>query len=201
MSEEVTIEKVGSWEVNLSDYATKQEIGYVEGSRLITSDEVTKLTSIQEKAERNIINSISSEFEFSGDRQLNIRGISTEKITDLADWLNNNAGTTDFKGLSENNLTDDLYNKLVGAMFISSVSDQLKVDESGKLSILNINSNQVKGLEDLLEEKASKSSVLSLENSVLSISNILNSMKSTVTQHTTDIELLKDQLIWHDVTD
>ena len=195
------IEKVGSWEVNLSDYATKQEIGYVEGSRLITSDEVTKLTSIQERAERNIINSISSEFEFSGDRQLNIRSISTEKITDLADWLNNNAGTTDFKGLSENNLTDDLYNKLVEAMFISSVSDQLKVDESGKLSILNINSNQVKGLEDLLEEKASKSSVLSLENSVLSISNVLNSMKSTVTQHTTDIELLKDQLIWHDVTD
>ena len=188
------IEKVGSWEVDLTDYVKKEEIGYVEGSRLITDIEATKLAN----AEKNVINSVSSEFSLSEDRQLSLHHVSADKITDLADWLNENAGIE--KGLSENNLTDDLYNKLTESMFISSVSDQLEV-ESGKLSIVKVNSDQIQGLEELLEEKASKSSVSSLELSMTSISNILNSMKSTVTQHTTDIASLRDQLIWHEVTD
>jgi hypothetical protein len=58
------IEKVGSWEVDLTNYVKKEEIGYVEGSRLITDIEVTKLAN----AEKNVVNSVSSEFSLSEDR-------------------------------------------------------------------------------------------------------------------------------------
>lgn len=192
------IEKVGSWEVNLADYATKEEIGYVEGSRLITDDEATKLANLLEGAEKNIINSVSSDFSITEDRQLNLNNLSVEKITDLADWLNKNAGTQ--KGLSENNLTDDLYTKLTEAIAIKSVSNQLKV-ESGNLSVVEINSNQVKGLTELLQEKASMDSVLTLESNVTSVANALNSITNTVTQNNTDIKNLQQQLIWHNVID
>ena len=81
------IEKVGSWEVDLKDYATKEEIGYVEGSRLITNDEATKLISIEEGAQKNYITSVDEDNFSITDGMLQIKGLNAV-IADV-DNLNN----------------------------------------------------------------------------------------------------------------
>lgn len=244
------IEQVGSWEVNLEDYAKKTDLeSYVlkdKDSRLITSAEVIKLENLSSDAERNIINSVSTDFTIDENRQLKLNNLSqskiigleenlnkkvnvqegytllsaadkkkldalqlngddlqisgsvnTSQITDLEEWLNTNAG--EVKGLSENNLTNDLYDQLTKSMLITSVSDQLKVD-SGLLSVVGIEAKQVKGLEELLAEKSSSESVSMLESNVTSIATVLNSLKDTVTQNKADIATLQQQLTWRDIT-
>ena len=178
------IEKVGSWEVDLINYTKKEEIGYVEGSRLITSDEATKLANLLEGAERNVINSVSSDFLITEDRQLNLNNLSVQKITDLEDWLNDNAGIK--KGLSENNLTDDLSNKLNNLLYITKVdTSQLQID-NGILSILNIEQNQVKGLTEALNKKASLVTVTNLQSQLNTISD--------------KIDKLDEHLTWQDIS-
>jgi hypothetical protein len=86
--------------------------------------------------------------------ELGISGsISADNVVGLADWLNKNAGTV--KGLSENNLTDDLHEKLEELLFISSVNtSQLKVT-NGKLEIIEVDSSKITGLEEALNNKVS----------------------------------------------
>jgi hypothetical protein len=67
------IERVGSWEVSLDDYVTKVDLekNYVKAdgdSRLITSAEVDKLEGIATEAEKNIINSVSTDFTVDENR-------------------------------------------------------------------------------------------------------------------------------------
>ena len=61
------IEKVGSWEVDLSQYAKaedlKKKVDVVEGSRLMTEAEGEKLAALKVEAEKNYISSVASEFK------------------------------------------------------------------------------------------------------------------------------------------
>ena len=228
-----TIERVGTWEVDLTKYATKEELDTKVdkhgNDRLITESEATKLANLLEGAEKNIINSVSSDFSINDDRQLNLNNLPPQKITgleevlksgsrlitldeinklaalqwnnndlqisgsvsasqisDLADWLNNNAGAV--KGLSENNLTDDLYKQITEALYISEVDTaQLNVDNSGILSIKTISQSQVDGLGDALKKKADLTSLTNLETQLNSMSNKVN--------------ILDKHLTWQSLTD
>lgn len=167
------IERVGSWEIDLSGYIKAEE-----GKRLITDAEADKLENLL------TINSVSSDFTVSADNQLSLNNLSVSKISDLATWLNDNAGTQ--KGLSENNLTNDLYSKLNNSLFISGVNtEQLSVDTSGVLSVLSINQNQVKGLADILNSKANTTQVTNLETQ-------LNDMKDKVDE-------IEGRLMWQEI--
>ena len=69
------IEKIGSWEVNLSDYATQDQLNnYLEkptdGSRLISKEEIDKLGNLSEDAEKNYINNTSEDFTVTGEGKL-----------------------------------------------------------------------------------------------------------------------------------
>lgn len=232
-------EKVGSWEVNLDDYAKKTDLSnYVEkteGSRLITSDEVSKLEALSLEAEKNIINGISTDFTIDENRQLNLNNLSqskiigleealdkkvdaqegysllsssdkkkldalqlngndlqisgtvnTSQIEDLEEWLGTNAGTQ--KGLSENNLTNELYKQITEALYISGVNTtQLNVDNSGILSVGTISQLQVDGLEKALNQKVDLTKFTNLETR-------LNSMNSK-------IDALDNRLTWQSLTD
>ena len=247
---EGAIEKVGSWEINLSDYAKKAELeAYVlnSDSRLMTDEEKTKLANLNVNAEENYIKDTSTDFEVNDDGVLSLKILSQNKvsglsealankydrsegqllsatdkakldalqldgddlaisgtisatqITDLKDWLSDNASDT--RGLSENNFTNALYEKLVKIKNITSVSEQLNIDSSGTLSIVKINSNQVSDLAGLLNDKVSQSDLASLNLSVTSIANTLNALKPTVTQNATDIAALQEQLKWKNLID
>ena len=89
------IEKVGSWEVNLSDYAKTEDVNaalatkvnIVDGSRLMTDAEGEKLKGIAAGAEVNIINAVNNEFIIGDNRELQINIISKDKITGLTEAL------------------------------------------------------------------------------------------------------------------
>lgn len=61
------IEKMGSWEVSLEDYATKEEVDKkvdkINGYELIASEDVVKLATIESGAQKNFITSTSSNFK------------------------------------------------------------------------------------------------------------------------------------------
>lgn len=107
------LEKVGDWEVNLSNYYTKAETdqkiadavkaatGDTSAASVLAAlnayktsndervkkieDDVAALKAIQ--AEKNVINSVSEEFNISDTRKLSVNAISVAKITGLQDIL------------------------------------------------------------------------------------------------------------------
>lgn len=165
------LEKVGSWEVDLSDYAKTEDVetalnGKVdaeEGARLITDDEVAKLERLLS------IEEVDGTLQFTG-TSLGVKQISATQVIDLASWITENAGKT--KGLTENNFSNELNEKLIaienGAEknYIRSVSDEFTVSDAGQLSIKTIAAAQVTGLSQLLQEKANADVVATLRSDV-----------------------------------
>lgn len=242
------IEKVGSWEVDLSDYAKTADVNTaldkkvdaVANSRLITEDEAEKLASLED----SLIKSVDTDhFAVSEAGYLTLQDIPTSKITGLDnilsggatstnhylvtqtdkeklaalvitedgveisgtvnadnvqgldEWVSSNAGNV--VGLSENNLTDELFNKLSNSLFISSVdTSQLTVD-NGKLSIISVDQSKVTGLQDALNNKADISSVTSISSQLNTITEALNALS---TKQQNDIDALWDALTWKDIT-
>jgi hypothetical protein len=165
------LEKVGSWEVDLSDYAKTEDIetalnGKVdaeEGARLITDDEVAKLERLL------AIEEVDGTLQFTG-TSLGVKQISATQVVDLTSWIAENAGK--IKGLTENNFSNELNEKLIaiedGAEknYIRSVSDEFTVSDAGHLSIKTITAAKVTGLSQLLQEKANADAVATLRSDV-----------------------------------
>ena len=167
------LEKVGSWEVDLSQYAKTEDVvsalgGKVdaeEGKRLFTDDEATKLESLLQ------IENVDGTLDFdTSTKTLGVKTISTSQVTDLTTWISNNAGK--INGLSEINFSESLATKLAGIEinaeknYIRSVSDQLNVSNDGQLSIKTITSSQVSDLSSLLRQKADADTVATLRTDV-----------------------------------
>lgn len=248
------VEKVGSWEVDLTDYAKKSDldkkVDKADGERLITATEAEKLEAVNVNAEKNIINSVSNDFEIISeediDRQLTLKPLTINKVTGLQDalnskvdkvegwtllsptdqgklaklvideetgnvgisgtvnvenvqgledWLNKNAATT--PGLSENNLTDEMYNKLLDALFIKTVdTNQLNVTD-GHLSVKAIDYSKVTGLDEVLALKADASTVTAVSSKVSALETSINDHVSAANDRFTAIE---DRLTWHGLT-
>lgn len=218
------IEKVGSWEVDLSNYATKEEledlskvvdakVDKVEGSRLITNEEANKVNAL---ANIHTVNETSFKVESN---KLSLLDIPVSKVVNLADILNRGSATeggyylvtkTDkdkldalvigdegleisgtvnaynvqqldewitshinlVTGLSEENFTTELHNKLTNIQegaeknYIKSVSSDFTVTTEGQLNIKTIAVSKVSNLQALLDAKANKDMVESLADDV-----------------------------------
>lgn len=247
------IEKVGSWEVDLSDYVKKEalveelakKVDVVEGSRLITEAEASKWN----ESEKNFIASVSSDFTVSGERELSLNDLAISKVSGLQEalngkvntddnrllsetdknklekltvdeagnlvvegkidvtnvnnlttWLAEKAGTT--AGLSENNLSNDLYNKLNGLLNIKSVNtDELKVSDEGQLSIVAVDNSKVTGLVDLLNAKASTESVTEVKTSLSTLQDSLKAMTTTVDKLSADVDDINSRLTWQNIAE
>lgn len=247
------IEKVGSWEVDLSDYVKKEalaeelakKVDVVEGSRLITEAEASKWN----EAEKNFIASVSSDFTVSDERELSLKDLAISKVSGLQEalnskvntddnrllsetdksklekltvdeagnlvvegkidvtnvnnlttWLAENAGTT--TGLSEHNLSNDLYNKLNGLLNIKSVNtDELKVSDEGQLSIVAVDNSKVTGLADLLNAKASTESVTEVKTSLSTLQDSFKTMTTTVNKLSTDVNDINSRLTWQNIAE
>ena len=171
------LEKVGSWEVDLSDYATTEamltaldkKVDKKEGERLITDDEGAKLRDLL-----NIENVDSTLVFDPSTSTLGVKEISATQVIDLASWVTQNAATT--PGLSEKNFTADLASKLAGIQagaeknYISSVSDEFEVSANGQLSVKTITSAQVSDLNTLLNDKVDKATFADLRLDVNTLS-------------------------------
>lgn len=245
------VEKVGSWEVDLSDYAKvtdlDNKVDKAEDARLMTDAEGEKLAKVNADAEVNVVASVSNDdFELL-ERHLSLKPISIGKVSGLQaklddlttkkvdkiegwtllsptdqaklaklaidtesedivisgtvnienvqgleDWLNSNAPTT--PGLSENNLTDELYNKLVEQLTIKSVNTTQLDVTNGHLSVKAVEAEKIIGLNDLLALKADASVVSTLSTKVGSLESSLNNYKTEVAGR---FEAIEDRLTWH----
>ena len=249
------IEKIGSWEVDLSDYAKtstveaalENKVDKVEGYGLISNTDLAKLLNIEAEAQKNYISSVDSNFQVTNG-QLILNNLSIDKITNLADqlnqkvdkvegwtllsptdqeklaklsidesgqvgisgtinvenvqgltdWLNSHAGNT--PGLSKENFSTELKNKLESILLISSVDDkELKV-ENGKLSIIEVNPDKITGLQEALSERLTEEQVnTKVSTAIDALNTALADIYVTKTVHQQDIDAIWDVLTWKDI--
>lgn len=143
------IEQVGSWDVDLSDYATvaslaileaevNKKVDAVEGSRLMTSEEAEKLASL----EKSLIQSVdTNSFAVSeNDGKLTLLDIPVTKVTGLNAILNQGAQTE-------------------GGYYLVTANDKAKLEklvisgEDGSLEISGtVNASNVQGLSTWITE-------------------------------------------------
>ena len=160
------IEQVGSWEVNLEDYAKKTDLeNYVlkDGdSRLITSAEAIKLGNLPSDAEKNIINSVSTDFTVDENRQLNLNNLSQSKIIGLEEILNKKVDAQE--GYTLLSAADK---KKLDALQLNG--DDLQISGS-------VNTSQITDLEEWLNTNAGKVEGLSENNLTNDLYNKLYSL-------------------------
>ena len=166
-----------SGEIDLSDYQTSEQIAQtyatknelttglagkvdkVDGSRLITTEEATKLENIQAGAQVNVVDKVSTEFTIGEGKELNVAAIEMAKVTGLDAALKGKVDAVAGMGLSKNNLTDELLAKINGVSagaqvnVIDSVSDEFEVSTEKKLSVKAIASDKITGLQGALDTK------------------------------------------------
>ena len=148
------VEKVGDWKVDLSEYAKTNEVNVLlseytktvdinsaldtkvdkaDGYRLMAETEGNKLAGIADGAEVNVINGVNSN-EFSivsddnNDRVLNIVAVDHSKVTGLAEALEGKVDKVEGKGLSTNDLTDNLVAKIEASQ--TNVLEAVKINGS-----------------------------------------------------------------------
>ena len=155
-------------------YATKTEVttglsgkvDKVDGSRLMTDAEGTKLAGIETGAQVNNIASVASgELAISEEKELSIVAVAQDKVTGLADALAGKVNTEAGKGLSTNDFTTPLLEKLnalpAGAQVnaIDTVSDEFTISETKELSVAAIAQSKITGLPDALNAKLESVSI------------------------------------------
>ena len=118
--------------------------------------------------------------------------VNAENVQGLEDWINKKAGTV--TGLSENNLTNELNQKLIDSLFIKTVDEKQFDISNNHLSIKAIDYSKVTGLEDILELKASAESVTNLSSAVTRLETSINNHMSDAESRFSAIE---DRLTWH----
>lgn len=216
---EGVLEKVGSWEVDLKDYALKDEIIIKSVSEDFSISEEKKLTlnnlpiSKITDLESILNNKVNAEEGYTllspddqkklaklvidEDNNLGISGsVNADNVKGLEEWLNENAGKV--KGLSEHNLTDDLYEKVSQSLYITSVEPTELQVNAGKLSIVNVDSSKITGLQEALNTKADKETVSVIQDAIAEINSAL-SVCITRTEYEEDLAEIRDILTWKEV--
>lgn len=164
-------------------YATKTEVttglngkvDKVEGSRLMTDAEGTKLAGIETGAQVNNIESVASgELAISDTKELSIVAVAQDKVAGLADALAGKVDRETGKRLSTNDFTTPLLEKLnalpAGAQVnaIDTVSDEFTLSETKELSIAAIAQDKITGLPDALNAKIES---VSINGTALTVTN------------------------------
>ena len=114
----------------LSD-ALNSKVDKVEGSRLMTDTEGTKLAGIAEGAEVNVIESVdSAQFAIDEDKKLTLLDVAMNKVSGLADALSGKVDKVEGSRL----ITSDEATKLSKLV----LSDEGTVEVSGKIAAGNV---------------------------------------------------------------
>ena len=168
---------------------------------------ITKVTGLQDELNKKVdakagYGLLSADDQLKLDKlvlengELGISGsINAENVIGLESWLNKKADSV--KGLSENNLTDDLAIKLEEMLFISSVNtNQLKVT-SGKLEIIEVDQSKITGLEEALNSKVAEAT----SNLEIRIDDITESLDAFVRKdrYESDMAEIRDILTWKEI--
>lgn len=158
------VEKVGDWKVDLSDYATLDDldakVDKVDNARLITDEEAEKLAALPSTAEENFIKETSDEFTVTKGK-LELAAVSQSKVTGLTSALSSIEDILSSKVTAQENarlITDEEAARLAAIKdLIQAVNpNHFSIDESGQLLLNKIQINQIEELSDKLAGKVDK---------------------------------------------
>lgn len=144
------VEQVGSWDIDLSGYATtaqlvslqqevNKKVDAVEGSRLMTEAEGDKLASLEDSLIKTVDN---THFEVSDEGKLSLLDIPVSKVTDLADILSGKETSTG------HSLIDADQRRKLDALIINGENGNLEI--SGK-----VNASQITDLAEWITQHSS----------------------------------------------
>lgn len=201
------IEKVGSWEINLDEYAKLTDL-QEETNRAIAAEELlqnnintlnqdiqNELLNKVDKVYYTIVDNSGNEIQVPGtllspidkkkldilsiDDNGNLTGkIIASEVANLDSWISNNAHKY-ITNLTENNFSEELKNKI---NFITSVNETNFQVINGQLNLLSIKQNQVENLEETLNNKVEKNDFDLLQNKVNNLDQIINGYTDETTQ-------------------
>lgn len=166
------LEKVGSWEVNLSNYVTKADlenglsmkVDAAPGYSLISKAEKEKLAGIESGAQVNVINDVNnSHFEIDENKTLLLKDIPVSKITNLENLLNEKVDSIDGWTL----LSPDDQEKLA----------KLVIGDEGLEISGTVNAENIQGLETWITNNAGSVIGLSPLPFTTSLANKLNGIE------------------------
>ncbi len=183
------VEKVGSWEVNLNNYATTKyvddelakKVDVKTGERLITDAEATKLEGIEEGAQKNYITAVDENNFTVVDGTLQLQKVTSDQVSGL------NAVITDVNNL--NNIINGYTNE---------------------------NNEQVKGLTETISELTTKVTSLEQANTSLSdtyvkktifnstvsdLTTLILNNETDITNLTTRVDNVEKRLEWQGIED
>ena len=145
-----TLEKVGSWEVNLDDYATKEQVKSLSESigYTATEDKKTLVETIEETyatKEELLITSVEpTEFTIEN-KKLGINKIAISKVDGLVDFLNGKVDKEEGKSL----ISNSLITKVENLKNITNISDEFSLVD-GTLSFSTAFNNRLDGFDTTL---------------------------------------------------
>ena len=185
---EPKIEKVGSWEVDLSNYVTTDQwnnkVDAVEGHSLIPVSTLSALGELlEQEPEHNFINDIdTTQFEIDDkNRQLKLVAVSPEIITDFAKIMDGKVSVEEGKGLSSNDFTDELKQQLesINVQELQSTISQVGNLSNYVLGYTDSENNHVKGFAETVPELQTVVNTLSgkidtANGNITTINNLLN---------------------------
>ena len=215
------IERLGSWEVNLDNYATKNDlegkVDKVDGYGLISTAQTTKLDSVEEGAQRNVINTVSDEFEVT-DGKLKLINLPNavnianhETILSLQSGIESKVTIVPGKSL----VSDTLIAKLEAMdaegekNVINAVNEsELAVDENRTLSIVSVSGSKIAELNLNEDFRNLSNNVDSLSTDLADLNNSLQSLNTNLTAYKIEVSqtyLTKsefdDRFSWHELSD
>lgn len=157
------LEQLGSWNVDLDDYVKKIDLLFSE------------------------INNTNFEIK---NKTLTLKSVNISQVIDLENSLNSKVEKEEGKGLSSNDFTDELFNKLQNLLNINSINENEFELKNNQLNILSISPNKINGLTAVLESKVS---MLEFEEQNLDFENKLNSLEEKVENK---IDTVEQRLVW-----
>ncbi len=219
-----SVEPVGTWEVSLDDYATKTYVNdnfvvKAANKDLVNITEIAKLETVQENAEKNIINAVSENFAISSDGARKLELVSVPSTIDLASnvsLLNLFVQKDKDKDLVSKSEIEKLSTVAEGAEknLINLVSSEFTIseDEMRQLSINAVDGSKIINLTNNSEFntiaadlssaqdsiKAISSNLTSINTSLVTINNKFNNYVTTE-KHEDDVSSILERLVWHDL--
>lgn len=177
-------ERVGSWEVDLKEYATKTEVSNsltgINNSIAVLSD---KIDAVDEKAEENYIKSVSENFNVTTEGQLQLVSVPTDvNLATNISLINKFLSKTEADSTYVSKTMLEELDLQAGAErnLIASLSEEFNVDENRHLTLVSVSGEKIMDIGKNADFSNLSTKVNSTVTDVTGLKSSLDSINSTL---------------------
>lgn len=175
LARQLSVNKIPMDKITGLPEALNNKISKQDGFGLISKEDQDKLNLLQINEDNNL--EITST-------------VHADNVKGLEDWISRRANS--LVGLSQNNISNELYTQLTQQVYIKSVNSTEFNVANNHLEINKVPLLKVEGLKEALDLKASSITVENMQHSMTSFQTNLN---NSITR----IENLESSLVWKDL--